>query len=49
MATMIIDRAVLPEPVSSCFAAPRLAVVQQRGRDVLLSPNTIPPFQNQEK
>jgi hypothetical protein len=38
MATLVIDRAALPEPVSSCFAAPRIAVIQQQDGDVTLSP-----------
>jgi hypothetical protein len=28
----------LPEPVSSCFAAPRIAVIPQQDRDVTPSP-----------
>jgi hypothetical protein len=35
---MIIDRAALPDSVSDLFGVPRIAVVQQRGGDVLLSP-----------
>jgi hypothetical protein len=38
MATLVIDRAALPEPVSSCFAAPRIAVIPQQDGDVTLSP-----------
>jgi hypothetical protein len=35
---MIIDRAALPDSVSDLFGVPRIAVVQQQGGDVLLSP-----------
>jgi hypothetical protein len=38
MATLVIDRATLPDSVSDLFGVPRIAVVQQRGGDVLLSP-----------
>jgi hypothetical protein len=38
MATFVIDRATLPEPVSSRFSAPRIAMIRQRGGDYLLSP-----------
>jgi hypothetical protein len=38
MATLVIDRSALPEPVSSCFAAPRIAVIPQQDGDVTLSP-----------
>jgi len=38
MATLVIDRTALPEPVSSYFAAPRIAVIRQQSGDVTLSP-----------
>jgi hypothetical protein len=38
MATLVIDRAALPEPVSSCFAVPRIAVIPRQDGDVTLSP-----------
>ena len=38
MATLVIDRTALPEPVSSYFAAPRIAVTRQQSGDVTLSP-----------
>jgi len=38
MATLVIDRQTLPLPVSSFFTVPRIAVSQQRGGDVTLSP-----------
>jgi len=38
MATMVLDRAVLPEPLLSCFAVPRIAATRQQGGDYLLSP-----------
>jgi len=38
MATMVLERKTLPEPLSSYFAAPRIAVIPQRGGDVTLSP-----------
>jgi len=38
MATMVIDRATLPDTVSHCFAAPRIAVIPQQDGDVTLSP-----------
>jgi hypothetical protein len=38
MAAMILDRRTLPEPLSYCFLAPRIAVVPQQGGDVILSP-----------
>ncbi len=38
MATMVIDRASLPETVSHCFASPRIAVIQRQDGDVTLSP-----------
>jgi len=38
MATLVIDRATLPEPVSSCFAVPRIAMIRRQSGDVTLSP-----------
>jgi hypothetical protein len=38
MATLVIDRATLPEPMSSRFTSPRIAMIRQRGGDYLLSP-----------
>jgi len=38
MATLVIDRRTLPSSVSSFFTVPRIAVSQQRGGDVTLSP-----------
>jgi len=38
MATMVIDRASLPDTVSHCFASPRIAVIPQQDGDVTLSP-----------
>jgi len=38
MATLVIDRVALPEPVSAYFDAPRIAVTRQQSGDVILSP-----------
>jgi PHD/YefM family antitoxin component YafN of YafNO toxin-antitoxin module len=38
MATTVLERKTLPEPLSSCFAAPRIAMMRQQGGDVVLSP-----------
>jgi len=38
MATMVIDRASLPDTVSHCFASPQIAVIPQQDGDVTLSP-----------
>jgi len=38
MSTMVLERDILPEQLSSCFAAPRVAMIRQQGGDVLLSP-----------
>jgi len=38
MTALVIDRVALPEPVSSCFVARRIAVIRQRDGNVTLSP-----------
>jgi len=38
MATMVLERKTLPEPLSSCFAAQRIVMTRRRSGDILLSP-----------
>jgi hypothetical protein len=38
MATLVLERSTLPDPLSSYFVAPRIAMIPQRDGDVMLSP-----------
>lgn len=46
MATMIIDRKILPEQVMSLFMSPRIAVTKQVTGDVVFSPIVNPDDYN---
>jgi hypothetical protein len=38
MATLVLERETLPEPLSSYFSAPRIAMIPQQDGDMMLSP-----------